>query len=1006
MFLGEERQPQGGVAPGGVTGMGDVYDAAKQAAWYVNNTNARQVALEEAYDRRIDDVHKATGMRLGNPMRATYGEYWVKFYLERRGGDPLDTTFGFGDYRQMLAEKFHDQLLGLAGQHPDKVDLIRPTVTPLQDAQEKARAAEEGAGSALARYGGGWGGGALASFAGGIAGGANDPVNWLALAVGPSGGAARGAKGVAWMAVKQGAANASVETLMQPSVAAWRKEAGLGYDAGDFAANVGMAFAFGAGIDASVRGAARGYRAARGHVPIVDKATGAVTGWETPEAALHRAATVSKIEDVAKAQAGDIDAMERLAVETGQQNDPIVRSAIEAARDVDAASTHVAGRDPHLTEEADVQGMRHLLDPDEPPPVMPEAGRPTASVDPVAPEHAAYIDEIAGALNDGRLDTLESAAMLREAPQAAARVEASTPVLRDAVAVARLSDQAFAMVENGGASVEHAAAVGRLVEDQAEHASVLAAVERIAPATPAETRRAIGILTRKFDPVPETRGIDDPHGPEAAARTAQLERSLGVARDLHEPSGAMVAREARPLGRKLDQVKAHIEAEWGRGNPATVDTVGVLSAYDAHGVGGVREFLGGMAPARRRDLAARLAGDMVAEATALGRKAFTELMTARALRHAGSFLGGDHGARLVAAAKDMEKAALAKPKAGEELQPRDRFAETRGSQAQGVERITADHSLAEKAQQLRAAAAAIEDWRNHVPDRKQAEFQRIEREIVAQEGGAGAMQALDAAFDRVAPMRQKIVDAAMARAEKRGLEPERWRDVLKNSERAQIAAFERMLDDMLQGRMPNALNRDVLRRLYEDRQRIEDLARKDRAKKLDEALRLKDQAAAIERKMEGQFIGRVTIPHPDHGNVKLPVNADGTVTFYRGEKRGQQMRGATHRMFTTDLDRAREFAGRDGVIHQVEVPQDKLKEAQPRPSSRDDAGKVRDGQTVFTLSDDLAKRARETAPEGSLEAKALEAAEGEHGGEISLERGLAEADGLERMRDIIEWCKF
>ena len=98
-----------------------------------------------------------------------------------------------------------------------------------------------------------------ARLAGGAYGVMHDRVNVAAMMFG-GGPAGAGLKGLAWMAIKQGAINAGAEAVTQPFVQSWRKRAGLSYGLDQAALNVGSAALFGAGLDATVRGAVRGVR--------------------------------------------------------------------------------------------------------------------------------------------------------------------------------------------------------------------------------------------------------------------------------------------------------------------------------------------------------------------------------------------------------------------------------------------------------------------------------------------------------------------------------------------------------------------------------------------------------------------------------------------------------------------------------------------------------------------------------------------------------------------------
>lgn len=614
VLLPEERRLEGIVAPGGQPSWTDLVRDAQKSQWYVENINARAQAIEEAYDRRSDEVFKATGVRLPNPWRAPApGEMTDRVTGKSLGMRGLADQPTFDDVpgsepRPDAYKAFDAELKKLADQRPDLVGVLKPDRSPLEDARALAARTEHDMQERAERYRGPWGTGAAAQFAGGFLGMFNDPVNTMSLAVGPTGRAGQGLKGLTWMAAKQAAANAGVEALSQPVVASWRKEAGLEYSFANFAANVGGAAAFGFGVDFGVRGAWRAYRGARGHVPIVDEA-GGVMGYEPPDAALERAAQKTKSDTLRGALEGDPKALRKIAEESGATRDPVVRSTLDMLDDVEATSTRRRGVDPHLDDEAVTQAMRHLADPAEPPPAPLEAGpmvlyradregsryttrfeiaaaeagdagitrlevpneraatlkrgeadgtfQVPADLDmqrrPYAPETAALRQQLV----DGELDALAAARAMRENSQVLdAGVAFSTQAMRDAHALSRLSDAAFERVMRGEAPPELAAQVGRLVPDKARHASILDALQRAEPQTPGEARRIIGLLAEDGERgMPSDRGISDPGGVDGRRQIEALEKALGLDEDgngrwrldgLREPEAVRAALDAVP----------------------------------------------------------------------------------------------------------------------------------------------------------------------------------------------------------------------------------------------------------------------------------------------------------------------------------------------------------------------------------------------------------------------------------------------------------------------------
>lgn len=96
-------------------------------------------------------------------------------------------------------------------------------------------------------------------------------------------------------------------------------------------------------------------------------------------------------------------------------------------------------------------------------------------------------------MQEGSGDALDVARILRERPDILdGALPVSGPMMRNAVALARLSDEAFGLAVNGVVPPQHAAAVGALVPEPAQHAAVLADLARLAPETEREARIAIG----------------------------------------------------------------------------------------------------------------------------------------------------------------------------------------------------------------------------------------------------------------------------------------------------------------------------------------------------------------------------------------------------------------------------------------------------------------------------------------------------------------------------------
>lgn len=211
----------------------EVAGAAFGEAHVVSNGNARLIAHARAYDELNDRIYRETGQSLGNPYR----DYRMtpRGRFDKFAGDLYEAK-GETARRARVWQFEYDELLEA---YPD-ADLD-PFITPERRAQEIAAAALTRLEVAQSRASGP--GNLAGSFAGGFAGAFNDPANVITAAA-PLGIS----KTVIGAAIKEGVFNAAIESAISPSVVAWRKELGIETGAGDVAKNIGIAFAFGAGL--------------------------------------------------------------------------------------------------------------------------------------------------------------------------------------------------------------------------------------------------------------------------------------------------------------------------------------------------------------------------------------------------------------------------------------------------------------------------------------------------------------------------------------------------------------------------------------------------------------------------------------------------------------------------------------------------------------------------------------------------------------------------------------
>lgn len=394
----------GSYALGEPTSFTDVFGSTLRDVLINTTSLSRSRTMEEAYDRRIDAI-KTAGIPvddLHNPIR--YAPSVPRFTGEAEPYVDPD-------------ENFRKKLRELAEKYPDKAYIIEPDRDPKLDAYEIARKTREKSTEIALRYGSGaW----LPSMAAGVVGGATDPINIASLAFGPWGTAGVGIKALLSMAAKQGLVNAGAQMMIEPFVARWNRESGVGYTPSDFAFNVGAAFLFGFGVDLGIRSAYRGLRRSFGHVPQLDP-SGGVIGWGVPGAQLAdprgrppaatpppsvpsidqdlvvRAARGDKdaqekiwqqlnlpkdVEDTArKAASGDMEAVRKLAGDAGLLDDPTFKGALDrfelegsqqAMDELDRALAEAGVRNPNR-EAYDslmrqIQAVRSSVDPEEPVP--------------------------------------------------------------------------------------------------------------------------------------------------------------------------------------------------------------------------------------------------------------------------------------------------------------------------------------------------------------------------------------------------------------------------------------------------------------------------------------------------------------------------------------------------------------------------------------------------------------------------------------------------------------
>lgn len=223
----------------------DIFGAAVDNQVLTNNTVSAFAAHEQAYDNRIQAVKAVTGETLDNPLSA------LTPFLEGAPALPV-----LGPALRPLAEQaittqaaaqlgFQQKLEELAANaDPDTRDIIGADRPITADAQQLAQQSDATLANLMASHPN-WDKFAW-SFLGQGAGSIRDPVTIGSLFAGggPADIELLGSK-ILGSAAREAVVNAGVTALAQPSVQAWRQQAGLGGGFADGLENVLAAGAFG-----------------------------------------------------------------------------------------------------------------------------------------------------------------------------------------------------------------------------------------------------------------------------------------------------------------------------------------------------------------------------------------------------------------------------------------------------------------------------------------------------------------------------------------------------------------------------------------------------------------------------------------------------------------------------------------------------------------------------------------------------------------------------------------
>lgn len=226
------------VASGPATGFAENFEAQNREMQLINRSVSKHSLLSEAYAERIDEIEKATGQRLPNPVGQAEQE------MLQLGRRPLvlDAVAVANDtFLNKYMDDFEKAVEPWRAKHPQ----LATKQKMLQQLGDMVRSVEEETAdiSDRATFTGKVGG-----FIGSMAGAMQDPINLVTLPLG-----AGAANGIIRTAVTEAIVNAGSETLIQTKVQPFRGELGLEYGFEQGAENV----AFAAGGAAVVGGAVK-----------------------------------------------------------------------------------------------------------------------------------------------------------------------------------------------------------------------------------------------------------------------------------------------------------------------------------------------------------------------------------------------------------------------------------------------------------------------------------------------------------------------------------------------------------------------------------------------------------------------------------------------------------------------------------------------------------------------------------------------------------------------------
>lgn len=513
-------------------------------------TTSRGIVREESFDAIIRAVRGASGVSLENPARGGYREEATR-EIEAAGGfvDPRIPEAAVIERQERLFSQRLDELAQGQPELGARIEALRELYAPAaiaRRAEEEFNAAWDAAPSTAGAVG--------AMLAGSLPAMVRDPVNVAALFVTGGESAAASVVGrIAAVAAREAAANAAVTAAAQPFVQAGRADLGLDYGLMPALKTVGAAAVLGGGFGAAIGGGREWLRAippgeraviaqaigheisddaARAGVPAtLDTVEGrrayeqAVDWVQNPDAPPPQlvfdlgapAPERQRLTDEdLPARIGQTETVDGKPVSFGRFNAVDLRTdaaSFQYKGGGDAAGVtdrlrSVTRWDPTASGKVLVfeglDGRRFVADGHQ----RLGLAQRLARQDPEAKiqldgflmrEADGWTREDVRAfaakknMQEGSGDAIDAARVLRDRPDLAdGSLPTTAPMMRQALALARLSEPAWGMTVNGTVPANYAAAVGALVANPDQHAAVLALLVKTQPETERAARLLIG----------------------------------------------------------------------------------------------------------------------------------------------------------------------------------------------------------------------------------------------------------------------------------------------------------------------------------------------------------------------------------------------------------------------------------------------------------------------------------------------------------------------------------